>query len=249
MAERRQRTGEKDDLLAMLVCAHDTDGDGSAMNETQLVDECVTLLLAGHETTASALTFAFYLLSKNPLAEAQLHAELAQVLGGRPPSAEDLPRLVYTEQVFAETLRLYPSAWMMGRFLTAPARIGGRDYAAGSLLVTSQYTMQRDARFFPEPLRFAPERFSPQARATRPKAAFFPFGAGPRQCIGEGFAWMEGTLLLATLAQQLTFRLVPGQRVEPEALLTLRPKYGMRMEVHCRAPSAPPTASRDPAPS
>ena len=237
-AERRHSAVEREDLLSMLLGAHDTEGDGNAMDETQLVDECVTLLLAGHETTASALTFAFYVLSQHPRVEAQLHADLAQVLAGRPPSAEDLPRLCFAEQVFAETLRMYPPAWMMSRFLTTTTHIGGRDFASGTLLVASPYTMHRDERYFPEPLLFRPERFASEAKAARPRFAYFPFGAGPRQCIGEGFAWMEGTLILATLAQQFTLRLAPGHRVEPEALLTLRPKYGMRMVVHRRSRQA-----------
>lgn len=233
-AARRHSASGQEDLLSLLLCAHDPEGDGTAMDEAQLVDECVTLLLAGHETTASALTFALYMLSQNPQVEAKLHAELEQVLAGRAASADDLPGLAYTQQVFAETLRLYPPAWMMSRFLTAPTHLGGRNFASGTLLIASQYTMHRDARFFPEPLLFKPERFTPEAKAARPKYAYFPFGAGPRQCIGEGFAWMEGTLILATLAQQFTLRLAPGHRVEPEALLTLRPRYGMQMVVHRR---------------
>ena len=236
-AKRQRQDGERKDLLSLLLNALDAEGEGGTMSLAQLLDECITLLLAGHETTASALTFTFYLLSQHPQAEGKLHAELSEVLGDRPPTAEDLPRLVYTEQVFAEALRLYPPAWMLGRFLTAPLRIGGRDFAAGTLLAVSPYTMQRDPRFFPEPLKFHPERFTPEAKAARPKFTYFPFGAGPRQCIGEGFAWMEGCLVLATIAQQYFLRLAPGQTVEPAALLTLRPKNGMRMVVHRRTAS------------
>lgn len=231
MAERQQKGGEGEDLLSLLMTAHDTEGDGSTMSTTQLIDECITLLLAGHETTASALTFTFYLLAQHPHVEAKLHAELSETLAGRLPDAEDIPQLSYTTQVFSEALRLYPPGWMMGRLLTTPVRIAGRDFATRELLIVSPYTMHRDSRFFPEPLLFQPERFTPEAKAARPKFAFFPFGAGPRQCIGEGFAWMEGTLLLATLAQSFTLRLVPGPQVEPEALLTLRPKNGISMRV------------------
>lgn len=232
--ERQAAPGERSDLLSHLLTVRDTEGDGGAMGWEALLDECITLLLAGHETTASALTFALYLVSQHPRVEARLQAELAQVLGGRLPTADDLPRLPYTEQVFAEAIRIYPPAWLMGRFLTAPITLGGRKFSAGELLMVSPYTMQRDARFFPEPLSFRPERFTPEAKAGRPRFAYFPFGAGPRQCIGEGFAWMEGTLVLATVMQRFALRLSEGAAPAIEALLTLRPKHGMPMRIHRR---------------
>ncbi len=234
--KRQDSAAGRDDLVSHLLTVKDTEGDGGGMAWESLLDECITLLLAGHETTASALTFALYLVSQHPRVEARLQAELAQVLGGRPPCAEDLPRLPYTEQVIAEAIRLYPPAWMMGRFLTAPIALGGREFSKGELLMVSPYTMQRDPRFFPDPLAFRPERFTAEARASRPRFAYFPFGAGPRQCIGEGFAWMEGTLVLAMVAQRFALRLAPGATPAAEALVTLRPKGGMPMRVHRREP-------------
>lgn len=232
--DRQDAVAERDDLVSHLLTVKDTEGDGGSMAWESLLDECITLLLAGHETTASALTFALYLVSQHPRVEARLHAELAQVLDGRAPRPADLPRLQYTEQIFAEAIRLYPPGWMMGRFLTAPIALGGREFSPGELLMVSPYTMQRDARFFPDPLAFRPERHTAEARASRPRFAYFPFGAGPRQCIGEGFAWMEGTLVLAMVAQRFALRLVPGASADVEALVTLRPKHGMPMRVHRR---------------
>lgn len=235
-SERAASAETRSDLVSHLLTAKDTDGDGGTMAWESLLDECITLLLAGHETTANALSFALYLISQHPRVEARLQAEVAQVLGDRPPTADDLPRLVYTEQVFAEAIRLYPPAWMMGRFLTAPITLRGREFAPGELLMISPYTMGRDPRFYPQPLDFRPERFTPEERQSRPRFAYFPFGAGPRQCIGEGFAWMEGTLVLAMVAQRFALRLAPGATAEVEALLTLRPKHGMPMRIHRRAP-------------
>ena len=199
------------------------------MTDLQLRDEVMTLFLAGHETTANALTWTFYLLSQNPEAEARLHAELSSVLGAKVPAVEDLPRLRLTEQVLAESMRLYPPAWALGRRAVRDVDVGGCLVPEGAFVVVSAFVTQRDARFYPDPLRFDPERFAPEARAARPKFAYFPFGGGARQCIGEPFAWMEGTLILATLAQKWRLRLQPGHRVEPHPLITLRPRYGMRM--------------------
>ncbi len=238
IAERRASGGDRGDLLSMLLLATDEEGDGTGMTDLQLRDELMTLFLAGHETTANALTWTFYLLSQNPGAEDELHAELDRALGGRPPAAEDLPALRYTEQVFAESMRLYPPAWALGRRAVRDVEIGGRSIPAQAFVVVSALLTQRDPRFYPDPLRFDPERFAPEARAARPKFAYFPFGGGARQCIGEPFAWMEGTLLLATLAQKWRLRLAPGQRVEPQPLITLRPRYGMRMIVEARTQRA-----------
>jgi cytochrome P450 len=228
-SKRQREAGEREDLLSLLLDARDIQGDGTGMSATQILDECLSLLLPGHGTTASALTLAFYLLSQHPRAEAQLHAELAAVLGGRPPTVEDLPRLVYTEQVLAETIRLYPPAWLQGRSLIAPVRIGGHDFAPGTLLMICPYTLQRDPRFFAQPLEFHPEHFTAEAKAARPRFAYVPFGAGPHQCIGDGFAWMEGCLVLATIAQRFAMRLAPGEALTIEAQLILRPKHGLRM--------------------
>jgi cytochrome P450 len=194
----------------------------------------MTLFLAGHETTANALTWTWYLLAQNPEAEARLHEEIDTVLGGRPPAFEDLPRMPYAEMVLAESMRLYPPAWGLGRRSRRDQVLGGVAVPADSLVLMSPYLVQRDPRFFPEPLRFDPTRFTPEAKAARPKFAYFPFGGGARQCIGESFAWMEGVLVLATLAQRWRFRLEPGVRVEPQALITLRPRRGVPMRGEAR---------------
>jgi cytochrome P450 len=235
IAECRRSGVDRGDLLSMLLLATDEEGDGTGMTDLQLRDEVMTLFLAGHETTANALTWTFYLLSQNPESEALLHAELDNALAGKAPEAEDLASLRYTEQVLAESMRLYPPAWALGRRATREVEIGGCRVPEGAFVLVSAFLTQRDPRFYPDPLRFDPDRFTPEARAARPKFAYFPFGGGARQCIGEPFAWMEGTLLLATLAQKWRLRLVPGHRVELQPLITLRPRYGMRMTVEPRA--------------
>ena len=163
-----------------------------------------------------------------------MHNEIDGVLAGRRPSFEDFKNLKYTEMVFSESMRLYPPAWGLGRRALVDVVIGEYLIPAGSLVLMSQYVMHRDERYYPDPERFDPERFTPEAQAGRPKYAYFPFGGGARQCIGESFAWMEGVLLLATLAQKWRFELVKGHPVEPEAVITLRPKHGMRMVVRKR---------------
>jgi cytochrome P450 len=237
ISERRGSEGDRGDLLSMLLLARDEEGDGGGMTDRQLRDEVMTLFLAGHETTANALAWTFYLLSQHPRAETRLHAELDAVLGGRPPSAEDIRELRYTEQVFAESMRLYPPAWGVGRRALRDQPIGGTLVPKGAFVVLSPYVTQRDPRFFPDPEAFDPLRFTPEAHAARPKFSYFPFGGGARQCIGERFAWMEGVLLIAAIAQRWRLRLVPGQRVEPQALITLRPRHGVRMRVERRAPA------------
>jgi cytochrome P450 len=235
IAERRRSGEDRGDLLSMLLAARDEEGDGTGMSDLQLRDELMTLFLAGQETTANALTWTFYQLSQNPLPEELLLAEVDQVLAGRPPSTGDLPRLHYTERVLAESMRLFPPAWGMGRRTLEEVTIGGYRLPRGAHVAMAPWVVHRDARFWPEPLRFDPERFSPEARAARAKFAYFPFGGGARQCIGEPFAWMEGVLILAAIAQRWRFRLAPGQKVEPQALITLRPRHGMRMVAEGRA--------------
>jgi cytochrome P450 len=229
--ERRQSKEDRGDLLSMLLSARDEEGDGGGMSNLQVRDEVMTLFLAGHETTANALTWTWYLLSEHAEVEAKLHAELNTVLEGRAPAMDDVPRLRYTEMVLAEAMRLYPPAWAIGRLALKDYEVGGYTLPAKSLVLLSQYVTQRDARFFPAPARFDPERWTPEAKEARPQFSYFPFGGGPRRCIGEGFAWMEGILLIATLAQHWRMRLVPNHRVETNAVITLRPKYGMRMTV------------------
>jgi cytochrome P450 len=174
------------------------------------------------------------LLSQNPDCEAQFHDEVRDVLQGRLPTAEDVPRLRYAENVMAESLRLYPPAWAMGRYARNDFALGKFFLPARTTVLISQFITHRDARYFPNPLRFDPDRFSPEGKARRTKFTYFPFGAGPRQCIGEAFAWMEGVLILVTLAQKWKLQLVPGHPVEPQPLITLRPKFGMRMQIEQR---------------
>lgn len=204
------------------------------MSDKQVRDEAMTLFIAGHETTANALNWTWHLLSENPEAEATLHAELDMVLGGRIPTLADQPRLIYTEKLIRESMRLYPPAWILGRRALADYSIGGYTLPARSIVLMSQYVMHRDPRYFPDPDRFNPERWTPEFKASLPRFAYFPFGGGPRQCIGENFAWMEAVLLLATLAQRWKCRAAPGQIVAPQPLVTLRPKYGLRMIVSRR---------------
>ncbi len=218
----------------MLLLAHDEEADGSGMTDTQVRDEALTLFLAGHETTANALTWTWYLLSQNPECEARVHEEIDAVLQGRVPEMTDLPQLRYTEMVFAEAMRLYPPAWAIGRMAKAPFELGGTKIAAKSICIVSPYVLQRDPRWFADPERFDPERWTPEAREARPKFSYFPFGGGARVCIGERFAWMEGVILIAAVAQKWKLRLAEGQRVEPLPLITLRTKYGMRMKVEPR---------------
>ena len=227
IAERRRAPGGAD-LLSLLVSASDTEGDGGGMTDAQVRDEAITIFLAGHETTANALAWTWYLLARNPEAESRLHAEV-DALGGRAPSAADLPRLPWTETVLAEAMRLFPPAWIIGRRAVDPYAIGGFDVPKGSIVVVCQWVTHRDARWFPDPERFDPERFGPAAKEARPKFAYFPFGGGPRVCIGEGFAWMEGVLVLAAIARRWRLRLAPGQEIVPAPSITLRPRDGIRM--------------------
>jgi len=235
LIEERRRSGvDRGDLLSMLLLAQDTEGDGGAMTDEQLRDEVMTIFLAGHETTANALTWTWYLLSQNPEAEVKLHEEIDRVLEGRLPTFEDVAQLKYTEMVLAESMRLYPPAWALGRLAMTDSEIGGYLVPKKSLVLMSQYVMHRDQRYFPEPLRFDPDRWTAEVHESRPQFSYFPFGGGTRRCIGEGFAWMEGILLIATLAQQWQMRLVANHPVALKPVITLRPKYGMRMVVKRR---------------
>ncbi len=229
IAEHRADGVDRGDLLSMLLRSRDDEDDRSGMTDEQVRDEVLTIFLAGYETVATALTWTWYLLAQNPEAEARMHEELDRVLAGRAPTIEDLPQLRYTEMVLAESMRLYPPAWAMGRQATEDIELGPYLLPAGSYVFFSQYMIQRNAEFWPEPLKFRPERFTPAAKAGRSKFVYFPFGAGGRQCIGEGFAWMEGVLVLATLAQKWRLRLVPGQTIGLQPKITLRPKPEIRM--------------------
>jgi cytochrome P450 len=232
IAEHRRR-GEDDsgtDLLTMLLEAQRAQG----WSDEYLRDQVMTVTLAGYETTAIGLTWTWYLLSQNAEAERRMHEEIDRVIEGRLPCYDDLPRLRYTEMVMAEALRLYPPGWAMGRLALHDFELGPYRLPAGTTVLASQYILHRDARFFPDPLRFDPERHTPEAKAARPRGAYCPFGMGPRQCIGESFAWMESVLVLATLAQRWKLRHDERHEVVAEPLFTLRPKGGMPMWVEAR---------------
>jgi cytochrome P450 len=231
-AHRQQSRGGGSLLDLMLAAAP----DGSAASEQALRDQVITIFLAGYETMANALSWTWYLLSQNPECERRFHEEIDRELRGRLPTFDDLPRLRYVEMVLAESMRLYPPAWAMGRYARGDFRLGEFLLPAKTTVLISQFVTHRDARFFPDPLRFDPERFTAEAKSKRAKFTYFPFGAGVRQCIGESFAWMQGVLLLATLGQRWKLKLIPGHRVEPEPLITLRPKFGMKMQVEGRDP-------------
>ena len=217
-----QKSGQPDLLTLMLQ------DETMETSPTALRDQVITIFLAGYETVANALTWTWYLLSQNAEAERGLHGEV-DLLGDRLPAYDDLPQLRYTEMVFAESLRLYPPAWAMGRRALEDFQLGQYFLPRGTTVLISQFVLHRNPEFFPEPLRFDPDRFLPAAKAARAKFTYLPFGAGPRQCIGEAFAWMEGVLVLATIAQKWRLRLAPNAKIKPQPLITLRPKYGMPM--------------------
>lgn len=228
MIAARRASGDTGDLLSMLLAMRDEE-DGTGMSDQQVRNEAVTLFLAGHETTANALTWTWMLLAQHPEVEAKFHAELERVLEGRTPTPEDFGKLVYTRQVMAESMRLYPPVWGVGREAVCDTQLGGYAMPKGSQVILGTYFIHRDARWYPNPEQFDPDRFSEENSAGRPKYAYFPFGGGNRLCIGEGFAWMEGVLVLATLGQQWKFRLAENKPVIPDPRLTLRPKGGLKM--------------------
>ncbi len=231
---RRTNPGTADDLLTRLMQAKD-DETQAQMTELQLRDEVLTLLIAGHETTANLLGWTLYLLAQAPDKDALVHAELKAALGGRPGfTAAEADRLSYLRSVIMEGLRLYPSGWFIGRSALADVRLGGYEVPKGSVVMLSQYVMQRDERFYQDPSAFRPERWTETFEKELPRGAFFPFSAGDRHCIGEGFAWQEALLILATLLERWRFELVPGQRIWPRPSVTLRPNTGIRMIVKAR---------------
>ncbi|MBX3188878.1 MAG: cytochrome P450 [Labilithrix sp.] len=231
--ERRQRgASEADDLLSMLL--HARDEDGTRMSDKQLRDECLTLFLAGHETTAINLSWTWNLLSRHPEVEAKLARELREVLGDRDPTFADLPKLRYTAHVIAESLRLYPPAWSMGREAREDVVLGGYRVPRGGQVWFCPWAIQRDPRWFDDPNDFLPQRWEGDLAKRIHRYAYFPFGGGPRFCIGQAFAQMEAVLLLATLAR--SFRVeVTAKRVIAEASVTLRPKGGLRVRLTKRA--------------
>jgi len=222
---------QRGDLLSTLMAARDEEATGAGMSDTQLRDEVLTIFLAGYETVANALTWTWYLLSQNPEAADRMYAEVDQVLGGRAATMETYPQMRYTEMVFAESMRLCPPAWAMGRQSTRPVELGPYRFPPNTHFFLSQYILHRSAEFWDDPLAFRPERHTPEAKAARPRFVYFPFGGGNRQCIGEGFAWMEGVLSLATIAQRWRLHFVPRHPVVAQARITLRPKFPMMMRV------------------
>ena len=232
IAERRASGKDEGDLLSMLLAARDE--DGGQMNDRQLRDEVMTLFLAGHETTALTLAWSWYLLGTNPESERKFHAELDEVLGGRAPTAADLPRLKFTEQIAKESMRLYPPAYGLGREAINDCEIGGYHVAAGTQVFMFQWATQRDPRFYDEPLEFKPERWTEDFIEGLPRYAYFPFGGGPRACIGASFAMMEIILCLATIGQKFLLELVPDHPVSIYPAMSLRPKDGIKVQVRNR---------------
>jgi cytochrome P450 len=237
ITQRRRRQVERADLLSMLLEAQDEE-TGQGMSDQQVRDEVLTLLFAGHETTANALTWAWYLLSQHPDVECRLHAELDEVLQKQVPTIEHLARLPYTRMVIEETLRLYPPGAMLMRRAIAADSIGDYRIPAKSIVFLSPYVTHRHPDFWNEPEVFNPERFTSERVATRHRYAYFPFGGGPHLCIGNHFAMMEAQLVLATIAQRYRVHLVPGQRVEPQVVTTIRPRYGLQMTLQRREQTA-----------
>jgi cytochrome P450 len=240
--ERRADPRDRGDLLSMLMASVDaeeeggTPGVGARMSDTQVRDECITVLLAGHETTANALSFSLWLLAQHPEVQEAVAEESARVLGGRAPTAADYPQLTLAERVFAESLRLYPPVWVTARTAAESYSYRGMTIEKGTVLVAPQFVVHRDTRFFADPLKFDPSRFTAEAKALRPRMAYFPFGAGNRQCIGEGLAWMEGTLALAAMLQEWRVRPLEGapRTIALAPSVSLRPRGPVMLRVERR---------------
>lgn len=240
IAQRRAEGAGRGDLLSQLIQARDAD-DQTGMTDRQLRDEVMTLFLAGHETTANALAWTWYLLATHPVIESRLYDELRTVLAGREPTVADVPRLTFTSRILQESLRLYPPAYSFGREAIADVELGGYRVPKGTTVILSQWVTQRDSRFYQHPERFDPDRWTPEFTKTLPKYAYFPFGGGPRICVGNTFALLESTLILATIASRFRFTLVPGTDVRPRASVTLRPHHGITCILHHRECDDRPT--------
>jgi cytochrome P450 len=236
IAERRSGDVAADgDLLSILLAARDVEGDGTGMSDEQVRDEALTLITAGHETTANGLTWTWHTLAQHPDVEERFHAELSQVLGGRAPTVDDAGALAYTEAVLLESMRLYPPAWGIERRAVCDQEIGGYVIPEGAAVLMPTFVANRDPRIYPDPLRFDPERFRGAAAAARPDWAYPLFGAGTRKCIGVGFAMLEAVLVLAELGQRFRLRPGPGHEVVPQARVSLRPRDGLWMQPQRRA--------------
>ncbi len=231
---RRAGGEDRGDLLSMLLLAQDEE-DGGHLSDLQVRDEAMTIFLAGHETSANAMAWSWYLLAQHPEVEASLHAEVDEVLQGRAPRMDDVPCLPVTGRIFSEALRLYPPLWAIGRRALEDCEVGGYTVRTGSVVLLSAYVTHRDARWFPEPAKFDPERWTAERRAARPKFSYFPFSAGSRSCLGEAFASMEGVLCLAALAQKWRLELVPNHPIALQPQLTLRARHGIKMRLRARA--------------
>jgi cytochrome P450 len=233
--DRRRSGTDRGDLLSILLSS--TDEDGVPMSDALVRDEALTLLLAGHETTANALTWTWDFLGRSPAVEARLHDELDRVLGERDPEPADVPKLSFTRDVIAETMRLRPPAWLLGRRVIRPFRLGAWELPPGSVVLASQLITHRNPRYWKEAEAFRPERWSNGETDGLPKYAYFPFGGGNRICIGEGFAWTEAVLLLATLARRLRFEVLDPSPVPLDPVVTLRPGRPIAARAHARRPA------------
>ncbi len=231
IAERRRGQGSSHDLLSLLIAARDEE-TGEGLSDKELRDQAITIIGAGYETTTQALAWTWYLLAKHPEIENKLHAEISNVLGGRTPTFEDLPNLKYTLMVFQEAMRLYPPAWAISRAAIEADEIGGYRVPANSEILLLPYITHRHPKYWEKPEEFYPEHFLPEKVAARPRFAYFPFGGGPRQCIGNNFALMEAQLIIATVAQKYRLRLTDEQPIEPETSITLRPSRSLKMTLH-----------------
>ena len=230
--ERRKHGLESEDLLSLLLNVRDEEASHpseAVMTDQQVRDEAITLFAAGHETTAMALTWTWYLLAAHPDVQARFHAELDEILGGRTPTPEDLPNLAFTNRILTESMRLYPPIWSTGRMTFEPITLRGYEIPAGAFLIAPPLLIHRDPRWFDDPLEFHPDRWTAEFKDQLPRFAYYPFGGGPRVCIGDGFAWMEAMLILATLGQKWAMRHDSGHRIELLPLVSLRPKGGMPM--------------------
>jgi cytochrome P450 len=234
IAERRRSPLDRGDLLSMLLLAQDEEAGGEGMTDEQVRDEAMTIFLAGHETTANALAWTWHLLGRAPDVERRLHEEIDRVLGGRLPTIDDVLLLPFAERIVTESMRLYPPAWILGRRAIEECTLGGYTVPPRALVLMSPYVIQRDARWYADPDRFDPDRWSPEFKASLPPFAYFPFGGGSRRCIGESFAWVELVLVLGTIAQTWRLVPVPGHAVVPQPVVTLRTRHGVKVTTERR---------------